>query len=101
MRREWIWAGMVFQIEPGARTVMPTTSWQVSTEWVNWKIERSLQVSDAPRSRRLASPMRIWRVGEAARAGAVTRHELAGGARAAAQTATGLPPPPTRTQERV
>ena len=29
MRRSWMWQGMVFQTEPGASCVMPTTSWQV------------------------------------------------------------------------
>ena len=56
-----MWQGMVFQTEPGASCVMPTTSWQVLTPsgWMNWKIERSLEVSWLPRSRRLASSIRI------------------------------------------
>ena len=61
MRRSCTWHGMVFHTEPGASCVMPTTSWQVlaPSGWMNWKIERSLEVAWLPRSRRLASPMRI------------------------------------------
>ena len=57
---------MVFQTEPGAKVVMPTTSWQVFaglSAWMNWKIERLLQVSGAPRSSRLASAILSSRLG--------------------------------------
>ena len=41
-----LWAGVV-HTEPGAKVVMPTTSWQVfaPSAWMNWKIERSFEVS--------------------------------------------------------
>ena len=65
MRRSWTWHGMVFHTEPGASCVMPTTSWQVRAPsgWMNWKIDRSFEVAWLPRSMRLASPMRMCRVG--------------------------------------
>ena len=66
---------MVFQTEPGASWVMPTTSWQVfvPSGWMNWKIERSFDVAWLPRSRRLASPIRISDVGCLMWAGALSR----------------------------
>ena len=60
MRRSWVWLGMVFQLLPGSRQVMPMDSWQVFSTlgWMNWLMVRLLQVSRLPRGR-LAACSRV------------------------------------------
>ena len=60
MRRSWVWLGMVFQLLPGSRAVMPMESWQVFSTlgWINWLMVRLLQVSRVP-SGRLAASARV------------------------------------------
>ncbi|MNT86052.1 hypothetical protein D3C72_2262970 [compost metagenome] len=66
---------MVFQTEPGANCVRPTTSWQVLTlsAFTYWKMVRSLAVSLLPISSLLASLWRIRVVLWLAWAGALSR----------------------------
>ena len=61
MRRSWVWLGMVFQLLPGSRQVMPMLSWQVfrTFGWMNWLMVRLLQVSMLPSGRFAASSMVI------------------------------------------
>ena len=59
MRRSWVWLGMVFQLLPGSRAVIPMDSWQVLSTlgWMNWLIVRLLQVSTLPSGRLAACSM--------------------------------------------
>ncbi len=75
MRRSWVWAGMVFHIDPGCSVVTPITIWHDFTpfSWMYWLSVRRFDVTWSPSSRTVPSPGETSVVGYEVWAGAENR----------------------------